>query len=95
MKLSFILKLVELMAAGGLFGAILAAPARARQAGLLAAAALALVSVGRGLRWEFSQVHLMPLAAAVLVAALAWWRQPTGLALVAAVYLAWIAQRGW
>lgn len=91
----FLLKLLELMAAGGLLGAVLAAPARARQAGLLAAAALAVVGVGRGLRWEFSQVHLMPLAAAVLVAALAWWRQRTGLALAAVIYLAWIAQRGW
>lgn len=89
------MKLLELMAAGGLFGAVLAAPARVRLTGLLAAAALALVSVGRGLRWEFSQVHMMPLAAALLVAALAWWRQRMGLALAAVVYLAWIAQRGW
>lgn len=83
------------MAAGGLFGAILAAPARARQAGLLAASGLGAVTLGRGLLWEFSSVHLMPAAAALVAAALAWWRQRLGLALLAVVYLAWIAQRGW
>jgi hypothetical protein len=95
--MGFLLKLLELMAAGGLFGAVLALPGagRLRAAGWLAAAALAVVSVGRGLMWNWAMVHLMPLAAAVLVGALAWRRQRLGMALVAVGYLAWMAQRGW
>lgn len=95
--MAFLLKLLELMAAGGLFGATLALPPspRLRHATLAAAAALALTSLGRGLLWDFSPVHLMPLAAASLAALLAWRKLRLGLVLLAAVYLAWIAQRGW
>jgi len=94
---AFLLKLLELMAAGGLFGAVLALPgaARLRSVGWLAAAALALVGIGRGLLWNWAAVHLMPLTAAALLAVLASTRQRVGMVLLSAVYLAWIAQRGW
>ncbi len=88
---------MELMAAGGLFGAMLAVtgPARVRLWGFAAAAALAGVSIGRGMLWDWSTVHLMPLAAGALAGVFAWAKSRLGLALLAAVYLAWIAHRGW
>lgn len=85
------------MAAGGLFGAVLALPgtSKLRSVGWLAAVALALVGAGRGLLWNWAPVHLMPLAAAALLVVLASIRQRAGMVLLSAVYLAWIAQRGW
>jgi hypothetical protein len=93
----FWIKLMELLAAGGLFGAMLALPVPARQRtfGLAAAGALVLVGVGRGLLWDWSPVHLMPFAAGVLIAAMAWRKLRLGMAVLAVAYLAWIAQRGW
>lgn len=88
---------MELLAAGGLFGAMLAlsAPARQRNFGLASASALVLVGVGRGFLWDWNPVHLMPVAAGVLVAAMAWRRLRLGMGMLAVAYLAWIAQRGW
>lgn len=88
---------MELLAAGGLFGAMLAlpVPARQRNFGLASASAFVLVGVGRGFLWDWSPVHLMPVAAGVLVAAMAWRRLRLGMGILAVAYLAWIAQRGW
>jgi hypothetical protein len=92
-----LLKLLELAAAGGLFGAMLAASeaARVRWFGVAAGAGLAIVSVGRGLMWDWSAVHLMPLAAGAVAGVLAWRRWRAALALLGLVYLGWVAQRGW
>lgn len=88
---------MELLAAGGLFGAMLALPAPARQRifGLASASAFVLVGVGRGFLWDWSPVHLMPVAAGILTALMALRKLRLGLGMLAVAYLAWIAQRGW
>ncbi len=93
----FLLKLIEMLAAAFLFGAFAAgAPARTLRAwGVGAAVALAAVAAARGTLWIWTPLYMGVVAVSLVMAVLAWRRNRAVLVFLSALYLAWMAQRGW